>query len=75
MSPAGSDGSMERIMDAVKTLLEGVGEDIGREGLLDTPKVPTESPSGRLLLPASLQSQAPCPSDSAPRINRNSTMR
>jgi GTP cyclohydrolase I len=30
---------MQRMEQAVRTLLEGIGEDVGREGLVDTPKV------------------------------------
>jgi GTP cyclohydrolase I len=33
------DSRMESIKGAVRTLLTGVGEDVSREGLVDTPKV------------------------------------
>ena len=32
-------GAMQHMQAAVRVLIEGVGEDSGREGLLDTPRV------------------------------------
>ena len=39
---------LEKIAQAVRLLLEGVGEDAGREGLADTPRLVAEA-SGRIL--------------------------
>ena len=43
------EGSSERLQDAVRVLIQGLGEDVAREGLRDTPKVGTccraESPT------------------------------
>ena len=33
------EGSSERLQDAVRVLIQGLGEDAAREGLRDTPKV------------------------------------
>ena len=33
------DGSTERLQEAVRILIQGLGEDVSREGLRDTPKV------------------------------------
>ena len=33
------DGSAERLQEAVRILIQGLGEDVSREGLRDTPKV------------------------------------
>ena len=33
------EGSTERLQDAVRVLIQGLGEDVAREGLRDTPKV------------------------------------
>ena len=37
------DGSTERLQEAVRILIQGLGEDVSREGLRDTPKVSTTS--------------------------------
>jgi GTP cyclohydrolase I len=34
-----ADGTLEKMQEAVKTLIHGVGEDPLREGLLETPRV------------------------------------
>jgi len=34
-----ADGTLEKMQEAVKTLIHGVGEDPSREGLLETPRV------------------------------------
>lgn len=34
-----ADGTLEKMQEAVKTLIHGVGEDPTREGLLETPRV------------------------------------
>ncbi len=34
-----ADGMLESMQEAVKILIEGIGEDPTREGLLDTPRV------------------------------------
>ena len=33
------EGGAERLQDAVRVLIQGLGEDLAREGLRDTPKV------------------------------------
>ena len=38
-SGAGDDSRMSRMQDAVRKLISGIGEDLEREGLRDTPKV------------------------------------
>ena len=38
-SPEGDTAVLARMVDAVKTLIRGIGEDIEREGLRDTPMV------------------------------------
>lgn len=37
---------VQRMSQAVRTLLEGIGEDVDRQGLLDTPKVVVDSALG-----------------------------
>ena len=39
------EADLERLQSAVRVLLSGVGEDITREGLRDTPKVQQQSVS------------------------------
>jgi GTP cyclohydrolase I len=34
-----ADDTLEKMQEAVKTLIHGVGEDPSREGLLETPRV------------------------------------
>ena len=39
MGDSNGEEQMEAMARAVKIVLEGLGEDVSREGLLDTPKV------------------------------------
>lgn len=44
VSEVGEDGSTDRLQEAVRTLILGLGEDPTREGLRDTPKVCSRRP-------------------------------